>query len=372
MNGDERLEEALRAAGDDYLRRNPADLARARAKVRHLRRRRRVRAGALGALATAAVVAVAVFAWPGTDAEDDAPGPAAPVSPLPGAVTIEVGAAPSEVAVGDGVVWVANTGDDSVSRIDPVTNEEALRINLEGSPGDLAVGGSGEVWVASRELGTVERINPASNGLTPDMRIEVADPDTPLDLAIDRYLWVSAVEEELLQIDPVSGDVVRRIADLEPVNVAAREGAVFVLESDGTVHGLDPLTGEPNALQLSFDVEGRGDVHYYDGRLWVAEGDGSTLHSVDVASGSSTIASYEFRGTYMEMVLVPEGVLVLSDLGDGTALLSLVDVAGRDTEELATLGASPHDLVRGLGDLWVSNSAAGTVTRLESSVSSRP
>jgi YVTN family beta-propeller protein len=372
VNPEERLEEALRAAGDDYLRRNPADLVRARTRVRQLRRRRQLRTGALGALATAAAVAVAVYAWPGAGVSDDAPRPAGRISPLPGSVSIDVGDVPAEVAVGHGAVWVANTGDSSVSRIDPAANEEVSEINLEGAPSDLAVGGDGEVWVALPELGVVQRIDPTTNALTPNMRIEVAVPGTPLDLAIDHYLWVSVVEEGLLQIDPVSGEVVNTITDLDPVNVAARGGAVFVLESDGAVRGIDARTGEPNAIELSFDVEGRGDVHYYDGHLWVAEGDGGDLFSVDVASGSQAISSYSFRGTYMEMVLVPEGVLVLSDLGDGTGLLSLVDLSGRGTVELAVLEESPRDLVRGLDDLWVSSSATGTVTRITGELPAGP
>ncbi|HEX2195647.1 MAG TPA: hypothetical protein VHJ76_01875 [Actinomycetota bacterium] len=41
MTSDEdRLEQALRSVGDDYLRRNPADLHEARTKVGRLRRRR--------------------------------------------------------------------------------------------------------------------------------------------------------------------------------------------------------------------------------------------------------------------------------------------------------------------------------------------
>jgi DNA-binding beta-propeller fold protein YncE len=37
--------------------------------------------------------------------------------------TIPVGAIPLEVAVGEGSVWVSNAGDDTVSRINPSSNE---------------------------------------------------------------------------------------------------------------------------------------------------------------------------------------------------------------------------------------------------------
>lgn len=364
-DGENRIEEALREVGDDYLRQHPADLYRARTRIHRLRRRRQMRVAAMTGAGAVAAAAVAVLAWPGARVAPDRPPPAGRVDLPEGAVSIPVGDGPAEVAVGDGVIWVSNSGESSVSRVDPGTNAQTLAVNLSGAPGDLAVGSAGEVWVASPELGTVQRIDPVTSTTTPDTRIDVAPAGTPLDLAIDEFLWVSVVERELVQVDPASGDVVRRIDSVRPVNVAARGGGVFVLEADGTVRGLDPATGEPNAIELSFDVSGRGDIHYYDGELWVAEGDGSNLYAVDVADASREIRSYAFRGTYVEMVDVPEGILVLSDLGDGTGVLSLIDPGG-ETTEVAEIPGSPRDLVRGVDDLWVSAYAIDAVTRIPS------
>lgn len=325
-----------------------------------------MRAAATSAVAVAAVVAVAVLAWPASDALPDRPRPAGQGIELPeGTISIPVGDSPVEVAVGEGVIWVSNTGDSSVSRVDPVSNEATEVIGLSGEPGDLAVGGGGEVWVANRELGAVQRIDPVTGTTTPDRRIDVGFPGTSLDLAIDQYLWISVVERQLIQVDPVTGDVVRRIDSFRPVNVAARPGGVFVLEPDGAVLRLDPVTGAPNGVELSFDVEGRGDIHYYDGNVWVAEGDGSTLYSA-AADGTGEVSSYSFRGTYMEMVEVPEGILVLSDLGDGTGALTLVDAATGETTEIGVVEGGPRDLVSGAGDLWVSTSATDSVARITS------
>lgn len=325
-----------------------------------------MRAAAGTALGAAAAVAVAVLAWPGSDTLRDPPRPAAEVRLPDGTISIRVGEAPSEVAVGEGALWVSNSGEQTVSRIDPETNRVALTVPLSGMPGDLAVGEGGEVWAASPDLGAVQRIDPVTNAPTPDRRVDVATAGTSLDLAIDEFLWVSVVERELVQVDPATGDVVRRIDWVQPVNVAARGGAVFVLDADGTVRGVDPLTGEPNAFELSFDVHGRGDVHYDEGKLWVAEGDGSTLYSVDVAAGSSRVRPYAFRGTYVEMVHTPAGVVVLSDVGDGSGVLTLIDPGSGETTEIGEIDGDPRDLVRGAEDLWVSASAADAVIRIPS------
>jgi YVTN family beta-propeller protein len=45
---------------------------------------------------------------------------------------VTVGDTPTSIAVGEGAVWVANTGDGTVSRIDPATNEVTASVPAEG------------------------------------------------------------------------------------------------------------------------------------------------------------------------------------------------------------------------------------------------
>lgn len=368
-NGEDRIEEALRSVGDEYVRRNPPDLLRARTRVEQLRRRRQMKTAAGAAMATVAAVAVALLVWPSTEVtRREAPRPAGVdhSDSLPsGSVSIPVGDGPSEVAVGDGALWVSNVDDQTVSRIDPVTNETSVTVQLSGPPGDLAVGAGGEVWVTIPELGEIHRIDPVTNATTPDRRIDVAPPETALDLAIDEFLWASVVERELVQIDLATGDEVRRVDWVQPVNVASREGRVFVLDVSGVVHEVDAATGEPAPFEQSFDVEGRGDIHFDDGRVWVAEGDGSTLYSAPV-DGVGEIESYPFRGAYVEMVHTIAGIVVLSEMGDGSGVLSLIDPGTSEVTELAEIDGDPRDLVQGLGDLWVSAFASDMLVRIPS------
>ena len=51
------------------------------------------------------------------------------------------------MAVGGGAVWVANSGDGTVSRIDPVSNTVTATIRTGNWPAGLAVNG-GFLWVA--------------------------------------------------------------------------------------------------------------------------------------------------------------------------------------------------------------------------------
>ena len=60
--------------------------------------------------------------------------------------TIPVGRSPSGVAVGAGSVWVANSGDGTVTRINPLTDRVLAKIPVGGSPQAITVA-DGRVWV---------------------------------------------------------------------------------------------------------------------------------------------------------------------------------------------------------------------------------
>ena len=76
--------------------------------------------------------------------------------------TIPVGNGARAVAAGEGAVWVVESLDDSVVRIDPDTNSVTTTIAVGRYPSSIAVGG-GAVWVANRHGGTVSRIDPKTN-----------------------------------------------------------------------------------------------------------------------------------------------------------------------------------------------------------------
>jgi YVTN family beta-propeller protein len=97
-----------------------------------------------------------------------------------------VGTRPLGIAFGEGAIWVANAGDDAVTRMDPNTYA-ARTIPVGDEPVAIAVG-EGAVWVASAGAGTVSRIDPATYEV--DETIEIGN--APSGIAVgDGSVWVA-------------------------------------------------------------------------------------------------------------------------------------------------------------------------------------
>ena len=80
------------------------------------------------------------------------------IDPTTGSVvaTIAVGSGPTAIAATAGSVWVANAYSDSVSRIDPRANKIVGTIEVGGRPSALAAGPS-NLWVGSASRGDTHR-----------------------------------------------------------------------------------------------------------------------------------------------------------------------------------------------------------------------
>ena len=100
---------------------------------------------------------------------------------------IPVGHGPSGIAVGADGVWVADTLDDAVVRIDPSTRAVTTMIPVGRAPTGVAVG-EGSVWVADSGDGTVTRIDPTTG--RPVKTIDVGGSPQGIVVAANR-VWAS-------------------------------------------------------------------------------------------------------------------------------------------------------------------------------------
>ena len=182
------------------------------------RRRRRMYVGSALIGVLAAAVAIPVFALGqgggggGTVVE---PNFVALVDPQSNSVvdTVQVGARPRGVAVGEGSVWVANQDDKTLSRIDAATHDLVRTITLDATPTGVAVG-LGSVWVANGLVGTVVRVDTTTN-----------EPVEPIEVTFRSNAGTVAVGEGAIWAAFGNGEV-GRIAPRRPRSRWASRGAL--------------------------------------------------------------------------------------------------------------------------------------------------
>jgi hypothetical protein len=135
--------------------------------------------------------------------------------------TLQVGTArngPLSVAYGAGAVWVLNFADGRLWRVDPATMTPTLKVTLPAQPSQVAVG-DGAVWVTgcctSTDTSTrqrVLRIDPDTGALT-GSHIVAGDGET-VPLAVGPDVVVTSQNGPALVIDPNTMKVVSTLPDL--------------------------------------------------------------------------------------------------------------------------------------------------------------
>jgi DNA-binding beta-propeller fold protein YncE len=96
--------------------------------------------------------------------------------------------APTDVAVGEGAVWVTSELDDKLARIDASTGRVTATIPIEGGAGPVVVGG-GSVWVGDQVDNAISRVDPHAMRITDTIKLGL----TPVDLGLaNGVLWVAA------------------------------------------------------------------------------------------------------------------------------------------------------------------------------------
>ncbi len=83
---------------------------------------------------------------------------------------IPVGSDPHRLAIGEGALWVANSGANTVSRIDLKTDQVVATIEFGTTPASLLVA-EGAVWVANNFASSVSRIDPKTSEVIATIKV---------------------------------------------------------------------------------------------------------------------------------------------------------------------------------------------------------
>ncbi len=203
-------------------------------------------------------------------------GSSAPTPTNPVVASIAVGARAGTPAIGAGAVWIPNTGDGTVSRIDPTSNHVVATIRIGDAaafyktvcepygsvhsfmvttfhirrcdlPSAVAAG-SDSVWVAKNDTNEIVRVDPAANRISARVPTGVA----PFGLLVTSgAVWVTSYDDDaIVRIDPISHLVLTtiRVPGGGPTGIVEADGSVWVANSRaGSVSRIDPVTDKVTA-----------------------------------------------------------------------------------------------------------------------------
>jgi YVTN family beta-propeller protein len=283
--------------------------------------------------------------WGGGSSAVVPPNSLAVIDPGTNRVTrsVPVGDTPSYVSAVPGAVWVLNSNEHTLSRVDPRTKASS-RVGSSAEAVDAVAAPSG-VWVSSTTH-SVSRIDPVSN-LTDPHVVEL--PTRPVDVqsswvASDgREVWATS-PRALTRIRPgptlshrIDGDSCCRA-------IALGDGSAWITGIDAAFR-VDLRTLQEKRIDLPVTSEY---IAYGNRAAWIPDEGGDTLFKIDSSTARpETITIGEH----------PAGVAV----GDGSVWVARTDgyvlrLDPRNGEVQARIhvGNTPRHLAYGDGAVWVS------------------
>jgi len=150
-------------------------------------------------------------------------------------------ATPLRLAAGAGAIWVSSASTGSIRRIDLGAATAGAPILVGRGPAGVTVGG-GLVWVANSRAETVTRVNPPTRSILGDP-IPVGARPGGIDAGTDTVWVANSANDDVSRIDIESGESAG-----SPIEVGPRPGAVAVggeavwvaNNGDGTVTRIEP------------------------------------------------------------------------------------------------------------------------------------
>jgi serine/threonine protein kinase/DNA-binding beta-propeller fold protein YncE len=300
-----------------------------------------------------------------TSAAGDQPRDTQPRNTRPRAVaTIPAGDGPDGIAVDGDVVWVSNSRGNTLTRLDPGSNQPIGDPVPVGRNPDEVEAADGVVWVANTDDGTVTRLeaDPEPGAST---IVRVGSGPEGLSLG-NEFLWVANGDSDSVsRIDRASATTVGSPIPVgnKPIGIFAGKSSIWVTNSfAGTVTRIDPSTAVLNGPAIPVARNIRAVIERL-GSTWVSSVDADTVTRLDPASGEVVGDPIKVGDRPKEMVAVNGFIWVVNE---GSNSVSRIDPkAGKVVGRPIRVGRTPVGIAVGAGSLWVTNNASDTVTRID-------
>jgi len=273
--------------------------------------------------------------------------------------TIPVGQRPVAATFGAGSLWVVNSVDGTVSRIDPATNSVVATIQVGSNPQSVAATAS-RVWVANAGDGTVSKIDTATNRVIGSIEVGRAPEGVVLTKS---EAWVAnAASNTVSDIERGTFSALRTFrVGAGPVAITSGGGAVWVANvADDSVSRIDPLSfRRPTTIPVP---AGAVAVAFGGGALWVANG--GERHGVVTRIDPVTrriVAAIDVGPAPFGMTF-SAGSLWVTQLVDGT--VARIDPLTNRVVAIVPVGIGPAGAASGAQSVWITKGDA-TVARIQ-------
>jgi DNA-binding beta-propeller fold protein YncE len=315
-------------------------------------------------------------------------GPSGPVL-----ASIAVGLRAGTPAVGLGSVWIPNTGDGTVSRIDPATNRATATFRVGDAaafyqrvcrpygsvhsymvttfhvrrcdlPSSVATAG-GLLWVTKNDSDDVVALDPRDGHQVASVPIGV----TPFELrASDQALWVTSYDDNAVVRIDVRSKAVQTIAvSGGPSGLALDGETVWVaISRAGTVARIDARVNQVVATiavpcsASCWSAPTPLPVAVSNGAVWVRNEGIGTLSRIDPTTNTVTatldVNTFNGRSGQDALAVAPSGIWL------GGISIQAVDPA--TNRVVATIDQAADTLASGYGSLWVTDTA-GRILRID-------
>ena len=258
---------------------------------------------------------------------------------------------PTGVSAADGTIWVTNTDDDTVSRIDPVHGRELVRIAGVGHrPSAIAVD-DGTAWVVSPNDNTVTPVNTTVQR-TVGVTVQVGQHPSGVAVGAGRRVGDQLRGQHCLQDRPTRPETARRTTP----PAVDRQGSPSAATRYGWPMPATAPSGSstrPPAIRLLAAKVGDDPVAVAVGAsgVWVANYLSDTVTRLDPTTGQPT--------TTVPVGAGPSGIAVTDDavwvtLEYAGQVVRIDPATNRVTSRVAVAGA-PHGIAALDNRLWLAS-----------------
>jgi YVTN family beta-propeller protein len=265
---------------------------------------------------------------------------------------VPVGSQPGPVADGGSSIWVANTDERTLSRID-AQSHEVHGVPLSETPTGIAVG-AGAVWVANGRLGGLTRVDQEFGSQTTLHRLAGILTGESRDGSVavgNNSVWVAYGASAVVRVRPgIQPRVLARsYAGRSPSGISVGEGSIWVSNSgDNSISQFDPDTFAAGPVHKVSVGRRPSAIATGGGYVWVANALDATVGRYD--PNSSDYRTIDGIGKGPVGIAYGSGAVWVANSGDGT--VSRIDpTTGKITS--IHVGNSPQGVAVGDGLVWV-------------------